>query len=58
MSTEAREVETLLARIESAIKEHQRRSRDPDPQELERLQRWRRELLLSLADSRRTTWGD
>ena len=38
MINEAREVEILLARIESAIEEHQRRSRDPDPQELERLQ--------------------
>ena len=49
------EVEGLLQRIDDALRT------DPvkaDTRETERLQRWRRELLLSLADSRRAEWGD
>ena len=51
MDDTARELEILLARIETAIDQHQKQSRHPDPREVERLQRWRRELLLQLADS-------
>lgn len=58
MDDTAREVEILLARIDTAIEQHQKLSRDPDPRELERLKRWRRELQLQLADNRRSTWGD
>ena len=58
MDDTAREVELLLARVEAAIDQHQKQSRDPDPREVERLQRWRRELLLRMADSRRSEWGD
>ena len=58
MTDHTRDVLLLLERIDVAIADHQRQSRDPDPRETERLQRWRRELLLQLADSRRATWGD
>ena len=58
MDDTTRQVEVLLARIETAIEQHLKQSRDPDPGEMERLQRWRRELLLQMADSRRSTWGD
>lgn len=58
MGDTARDIEILLARIDTAIDHHQKQSRDPDPREMERLQRWRRELLLQLADSRRSSWGD
>lgn len=58
MTDTARDFEILLARIESAIDQHQKQSRNPDPREVERLQRWRRELLLQMADSRRSEWGD
>ena len=51
MDDTARELEILLARIETAIDQHQKQSRHPDPREVERLKRWRRELLLQLADS-------
>jgi len=54
----ARDVDILLARIDVAIDELERRTRDPDPRELDRLRRWRRELLLTLADERRANWGD
>lgn len=49
------EVEGLLKRIDAALRT------DPvkaDEREQERLQRWRRELLLAIADSRRAEWGD
>nr|BDD44864.1 hypothetical protein 4 [bacterium] len=49
------EIEGLLQRIDQALATKVVRS---NPQELERLQRWRRELLLSLADERRAVWGD
>ena len=49
------ELEGLLQRIDDALKS------DPvkaNTREAERLQRWRRELLLAMADDRRATWGD
>lgn len=58
MADTTRDVEILLARVESAIDQHMKQSRDPDPREVERLQRWRRELLLQLSDSGRSSWGD
>lgn len=58
MADPTTDVLLLLERIDVAIADHQRQSRDPDPREVERLQRWRRELLLQLADSRRSVWGD
>ena len=58
MTDPTRDVLLLLERIDVAIADHQRQTRDPDPREVERLQRWRRELLLQMADNRRATWGD
>ena len=49
------EVEGLLQRIDAALATAPVKA---DQREQERLQRWRRELLLSLADSRRAEWGD
>ena len=49
------EVEGLLQRIDDALRT------DPvkaDQREQERLRRWRRELLLTLADNKRAIWGD
>ena len=43
-----RDIEALLANIDRCIDAH----RDPDPNEVERLMRWRRELLLQAADLR------
>ena len=57
MDDTARDLEILIARVDSAINQH-KQFRDPDPREMERLQRWRRELLLQLADDRRKCWGD
>ena len=41
-----RDIEALLANIDRCIDAH----RDPDPNEVERLMRWRRELVLERAD--------
>ena len=49
------EIKGLLQRIDAALATKAVRS---NPQELERLQRWRRELLLTLADNKRALWGD
>lgn len=49
------EIEGLLQRIDQALTAKAVKS---NPQELERLQRWRRELLLTLADNKRALWGD
>ena len=49
------ESEGLLQRIDAALATAPVKA---DQREQERLQRWRRELLLSLADSRRAEWGD
>ena len=57
MTDTARDLEILIARVESAIDQHLQ-SRDPDARETERLQRWRRELLLQFADGRSKRWGD
>ena len=57
MTDTARDLEILIARVESAIEQHLQ-SRDPDARETERLQRWRRELLLQFADGRSKRWGD
>ena len=40
------DIEALLANIDRCIKAH----RDPDANEVERLMRWRRELVLERAD--------
>ena len=42
------DIEALLASIDRCINAH----RDPDANEVERLMRWRRELLLQSADLR------
>ena len=49
------EVEGLLQRIDAALASAPVKA---DQREQERLQRWRRELLLTLADDRRAIWGD
>ena len=49
------DLEGLLERIDAAL------STAPvkcDARELDRLLRWRREILLRLADDRRAQWGD
>ena len=43
-----RDIEALLANIDRCIDAH----RDPDANEVERLMRWRRELLVQAADLR------
>ena len=55
MDDTARSVEILLARIDNAIDQH---LNNPDPEERKRLQRYRREILLQMADERRALWGD
>ena len=58
MANPAREAEILLARVDAAIEQLHKQTRGPDLRELEELQRWRRELMLQIADNRRSTsWG-
>ena len=47
------ELHGLITRVEQRLA-------DPaiDDRERERLQRWRREMLLQVADNRRAAWGD
>ena len=49
------EVTGLIERIDAALATAPVKA---DPREKDRLERWRRELLLTLADNRRAEWGD
>ena len=49
------EVTGLIERIDAALATAPVKA---DPRERDRLERWRRELLLTLADNRRAEWGD